>query len=1248
MQMAVGFGMSALGGGGIGLPQIALFGASVVGSFLGPGADSKNSNRLNDLKVSSSTYGKGIAIVSGTMRCSGNMFWATDIIETKKYVNQKGKDVTGKKKDSKKGQPVYEYFCNFAMGLCEGPMEEVIRIWADSNLIYDKYNPDNQDLVNEGFSQEPEDDECRNDDKDKSKSSKKGAKGGDSGRFAFRYYTGSITQERDPYMVEIQGEDLVPAYRCLAYLMFEDFALGDFGNRIPTITAEVAEKKRSKPGATTFITLDTVGQPSPGWSANDPRAAVVDPVRLRLYTIHEGNDTIDYVRVYDLSTLTEINNKSFADIVTDSNFAIETRFHDDGLPTLKTIAGTFRHICGVDSQGKLLCHGQSQEVWLMDPNSLTITHSFGRQHSLQGHDDISVGYETINRYANIPYPTLSGLEYYSCVMGQRGDPYFFGTDLTPIGYVAAPGDMGSSGTYIRPGMPTGGVSGASYYLLNVGLVYRGDLSAFNIPSLIEETSGGSGDHNIVTNFVNVFDFFADHADAGDTDCGFNMANICIASESFNMICRIDGTNPVTRGTWAFKLDPDTGAVLWKSQVNTQPIDAPEQTIMFNTPIITGPKAIWRGAGTSRRVYEVNFQDESHTSYLVPPEVPDISAGQFFLAERSAILHVFSDTLAGGEAKWMMLKVDRNVQVPSTVAEIAKKIAERVGLDTTNFDFTLLQADEIVGHIIEQPTTGRAALEELFKVFPGDVFESDNTLKWVSRGQASAQTIVEGDMVPLDSDGNEYIQTIIEETELPEKVTVSFINPDDEYQTGTQYFKRPRSPTPVMSSRNQVEISVPLAMTKNVAKQMAQRLLYSMWTERVSYELSLSWEFMRYDPSDVLTFQMDDGYTFEARLTAFDMGADFTYQAKAVGQEQGTYTSTITSNEGDGGTQITQTGFPPLYSNALIHDIPTIVDADDVGPSQFIYYWGAAPFTPGFRYGSLRGLFGTNTPTLEGTTVFEGIWGTVQGQVPDPPFGFATDYLSEIILNPAYDYSALYTFASIPLANWISTDNAIVIGGELIYFRDAVINANGTITISHLIRMARGTDPFGYDHAWGESWHVVANGFEKSSSDLGRIGQEWNYRVSSPGIMSDASPTTKITHIAASLKPQALINLRRTENDPGAGDINIEWNRRSRIEGGGGLRDSVATVPLNEVSESYEIYILAAAYDPTTFDATDPTTYVRLYTSTSESVIYLAADQTTDTHTQADPVNVVGFQISDAVGRGFPGWDTLKVGDTNNG
>jgi len=246
-------------------------------------------------------------------------------------------------------------------------------------------------------------------------------------------------------------------------------------------------------------------------------------------------------------------------------------------------------------------------------------------------------------------------------------------------------------------------------------------------------------------------------------------------------------------------------------------------------------------------------------------------------------------------KWMLTKVDKNVQVPSTVEEIVKKICKRVGLDVTGFDFSLLNADEIVGHIIEQPTTGRAALEELFKVFPGDVVESDGILKWISRGQSSILTITEGNMVPLDKDGNEFVETILEEIELPEKVTISFIDPDNEYQTGTQYFKRPRAPTPVMSSRNQVEISVPLAMTKNVAKQMAERLLYSMWTERYSYEYDLSWEFMRLDPADVITIQMNDGYTFENRLTTFNMGADFKFSANAVAEADNLY-ETVLGNQ----------------------------------------------------------------------------------------------------------------------------------------------------------------------------------------------------------------------------------------------------------------------------------------------------------------------------------------------------------------
>lgn len=100
MQLAVGFGASMLSGGG--LLKIGLLAASAVGSFLLSPKRNQNAGKLNDLRVSSSTYGKGISLVYGTIRAPGNMFWATDLVMKKKYVNSKGKDVTNKKLGSKK------------------------------------------------------------------------------------------------------------------------------------------------------------------------------------------------------------------------------------------------------------------------------------------------------------------------------------------------------------------------------------------------------------------------------------------------------------------------------------------------------------------------------------------------------------------------------------------------------------------------------------------------------------------------------------------------------------------------------------------------------------------------------------------------------------------------------------------------------------------------------------------------------------------------------------------------------------------------------------------------------------------------------------------------------------------------------------------------------------------------------------------------------------------------------------------
>ena len=1134
------------------------------------------------------------------------------------------------------------------MGLCEGPMEEVIRIWADSNLIYDKYNKDDEDVVSPGFTQEESGNEGG---KTKGAGKKKG-EDGDSGRFKFRWYTGGTEQDRDPFMVEKQGEDLVPAYRCLAYLMFEDFALLDFGNRMPTITAEVAEKKRVKPSVQPFTTLDTGGNPSPGFNTDDPFSAVLDPIRNRMYVLQQGADSNNYIRVYNLVDMQEIDRKLVSDVPTDSQSAVVfRRFVDEGGttttdPTGLTMDNT--RLLGVDGQGKLMWRASNSRVCLVDPNTLTITHVMGDSNVSTFHRDDQVAQLTDRRTIILGYPTFEGLAYITASLSQFNNVYFHDEDLIPLAFLNTSGTGLGTFAQLSPGLPTIDRIGSEYYLWGDELIYKGFFNSSNIPP-IDAGTAATDDHE-QDQAACLFPYF-NWADSGFDDVSFTAVDIkivfvCIPANCVGIIVSCSGTDPDLAGIYALKLDPDDGTVLWGTRVNGDTTSEPPQGVLFQVPILSSNRYVWYDDDD---MWEVDFTSETVKRSRVPSTTPSQITGQSYIPERGGIVYWFTDTDNGNDRSPALLKIDRINQVPATVIDAIEKICAKCGIDTSQFDYTQLNTgEEVTGHIIEQPTTGRGALEELFKVFPTDVTESDGTLKWISRGQASLETIPENNMVGLDDDENEYVQTLIEEVELPEKVSISYIDPENKYQTGTQYFKRPRGGGNggIVSSRNQVDISVPLAMKKNVAKQMAQRLLYSMWTERSQYQFALPWTYLRYDPGDVITIQMNDGFTFETRLGSFDIGADYSLSAEGIGTDVGTYQSVITSNEGGdvGGPVITDTSVPPIYSRACVLDIPTITDLHDKGQNQFIFYWGAAPFTPGFRYGTLKGLIGNAAPTLEGATVYEGLHGTVNGVVPDPdPWFYGTDLENSINLIPAFDFTGLYTWASIPPANWPSHDNAIIIGRELFYFRDVTVEADNSITISHFIRGERGTDAFWWDHEYGEKWILISNGFEETGADLSRVGQTWNYRISMPGPLAEGSPTTEITHDGASLRPRKPIIKPRSDDDPTSGDITISWERRTRIEGGALLRDSSDDVPLNEASESYEIYIMSTAYDPdnVTLDPNDSSTYVRMYTSTTQSVVYTSADRATDSHAITDPVYVVVFQVSDAVGRGYPGWKTLE-------
>lgn len=175
---------------------------AAIGGLIGNMADhavlfrpkGREGPRLSDLQVQTSSYGTQIPKLFGTMRVAGTVIWASDLRETKSRAG------------GGKGRPsvtTYDYSASFAVALSARRILRVKRIWADGNLL-------------------------------------RGAAGDFKTELgAFRVHDGGEDQAVDPLIAAAEGIGLAPAHRGIAYALFEDLALGDYGNRIPSLTFEV-------------------------------------------------------------------------------------------------------------------------------------------------------------------------------------------------------------------------------------------------------------------------------------------------------------------------------------------------------------------------------------------------------------------------------------------------------------------------------------------------------------------------------------------------------------------------------------------------------------------------------------------------------------------------------------------------------------------------------------------------------------------------------------------------------------------------------------------------------------------------------------------------------------------------------------------------------------------------------------------------------------------------------------------------
>lgn len=187
---AIGATLGRMGG--------TLLGSAIDRSLFGVGV-TREGPRLTDVHIQGSTEGASIPALYGSVRIAGQVIWAARF---KEHVETSESGAGGKGGGARVSSRTYRYTLSFAVGLCEGEVARIGRVWANGALL-------------------------------------------DLSTLAWRLHSGAEDQAPDALIEAIEGAENAPAYRGLAYIVFEDLPLEAFGNTIPQLSFEVVRPVRN-------------------------------------------------------------------------------------------------------------------------------------------------------------------------------------------------------------------------------------------------------------------------------------------------------------------------------------------------------------------------------------------------------------------------------------------------------------------------------------------------------------------------------------------------------------------------------------------------------------------------------------------------------------------------------------------------------------------------------------------------------------------------------------------------------------------------------------------------------------------------------------------------------------------------------------------------------------------------------------------------------------------------------------------
>lgn len=1131
-----------------------------------------------------SSYGLGLPLVFGSDRLTGNVFWSNGF--EKNYFTVKK-------------ERYYYGTTSFALGICEGIVTGLVRLWIGDRLIID-----NSAEVDDNNVLKPRSNGFLSGatvDLTDTKSPLRNL-GAAKRTTRISVFNGSEKQLPQGVMVVEEGIGRVPGYRGVAYILFENFIIDD--NGIPDITVEVTAN-------TTTLFPRLYGDYDAAVPTLDralSNSILFDLSYDQLLIPSSSSSTSDEgIARFDATSLENLDSYDVEGVVFDGE-------------TLGTANWDSMLLLSSGQVAFMEDNGNSGTLWVWNPFSGTVTDIMGPGGGLFGHD--SAGFGATNTsvcvFQHNPEGEAQMDAYFG--IGRLNNSWgvaYINKDGQIVDFVwengvihgdyNRPVAMYVSETFARtnPAFTDGSSTGGTHVFV-VGT-----------PGTTEQFDTELKIHRITfrrTKTTDTSDTTEPDFDVIDCDelggAGFNhtikAAFLDPADNCLVILLRI-----ASRADRIIKYSPFTGNIVWNTAV-TEFKSGDFQAAPIAA--IYGGTFVWYD--TNNILYEISLYDgEVRTLFDIDGQGLPSPLGEIGFYNAYDFSYIYTANNSGERV--VKVYLDKIQRATVDLADVVTALLQRVGVSISDINTDDVAGLAMYGYTIKSPQSLRTSFSELAQAFKYDLVESNGTFLYKARGDGSSITIPHTDLSFASENG--WLEAT-QENDLSRlrKVALTYRDIDREYNDNVQAIALPDYINLELDNDTPMEVRVPVVLEATDARKLAEILLFAKLTYNTTYEFTMAPKYMALDPGDVITVTRDDVNlpSVIMRLRSTDKGADNSIRVQASQEDPDIYNDTVNLFGEIGRYERGEFEPIPPRVDPYLLQIPGR-DEDEIAAanSQHVVYLtllnnrvSTAPTN-----NIIVTLDGTDSYTVDPPGDYP-TWGYVQTPLDFVVNFYATDEDSSVTVK-------LHNTGSIALDSAADKDamladsrvNLALMGQELVQFRDAVDNMDGTYTLTHFHRCLHGTEQYVASHSSGEKFILLGD-------NTGALDAEAILKVSvgadSPRKIVQVSISTGNPfqppfvdfYIATNLRPFSPSGINMYfESD---GDVYINWHYRARYNGDLNTAEFY-TVPKSE-DEEYVYYLFT---DPTVFNLFDPTSYMRTGTTTADTITYTAAQQTADGYTR---------------------------------